>query len=56
MVKVIYTLGHGVSSVALLVAIAILVTLRFAIRVACSGAFAASPLCTAPSSIPRLGI
>lgn len=49
--KVIYTLGHSVSTVALLVAIAILVALRFALCVTGSETLAASPLSTEPGSV-----
>lgn len=54
--KIIYTLGHSISVVALLVAIAILVALRFAISITCSRTFAASPLPTVLSPIPCLVI
>lgn len=55
-VKIIYTLGHSISVVALFVAIAILVALRFAVLFTCSRTFAASLLSIALSQIPSLDL
>ena len=53
-VKIIYTLGHSISIVALFVAIAILVALRFAVLLTCSRTFAASLWSSGPSLSPCL--
>lgn len=55
-VKIIYTLGHSISVVALFVAIAILVAFRFAVLFACSRTFPASLLPAALSLITCLDI
>ena len=49
-------MGHSVSAAALLVAIIILVALRFAILIPCSRTFPASPSSTAPNLIFHLDV